>query len=156
MFAIIDGFSVVRAYLRLDNYRYLDIYYLYNDSLRIDMQTVEQQKITTQDQLFTPLVTILDEVTPKTSHVYQSNTPKSSISLKDSLESLFPEQQYDEKNIQSAKKILGSVAENFTTEEVRDIVTEVQYLTNNCLDDFERMIFEGITLKELLHEKNSL
>ena len=42
----------------------------------------------------------------------------------------------------------------FTTEEIRDIVTEMQYLIAISLDNFERGIFEGVTLKELLHEKD--
>lgn len=114
------------------------------------MQIVEQQRLITQDQVFTPLV---DNATPQSSVVHPNNISNTAISIRNSLESLFPEQQYDEKNIQSTKKILGSLADNFTSEQLRDIVSEVQYLTENCLDAFEKSIFEGITLKELLHEK---
>lgn len=116
------------------------------------MQTLEQQPfLITEEQIIAPLVEVLDKVTPSLSPP-QSLSP----SLKESLDQLFPEQQHEDKNIQKAKQILGEKAAEFTTEQFRDLITEVQYLVNTWLDDFERETFNGQTLKELLHEKGKV
>lgn len=118
------------------------------------MNYPQQQLLITNDQIVAPLVEILQEITPK-----PEDKPKStgiSTSLRQTLDDLFPEQQYDEKNIQKAKEILGSLAKEFTPEQLQDVVSEIQYLTESWLDEFERKIFSGLTLRELLHEKGGL
>ena len=95
----------------------------------------QEQLLITQDKLNPPLA---EEEKP---------------SFKESLENLFPEQQYQEKSIQKAKEVLETLADEFTAEHLKDVVTEIQYLAESWLDDFERKIFDGKTLKELLHEK---
>lgn len=72
------------------------------------------------------------------------------------LDDLFPEQKVEEKNIQRAKEILGEIACELTPTQLKDTVVETQYLVNTWLDDFEREIFKGKTLKELLHDKEGL
>ncbi len=99
-----------------------------------------------------PLIEVLEEATPKSPN-FKPSTYQVSDSLKKSLDELFPEQQYDEKDIQKAKEILGSLVLEFTPQQLKDTVTEIQYLTESWLDDFERQIFGGLTLQELLHEK---
>ena len=74
-------------------------------------------------------------------------------SVKQSLDELFPEQKYEDKNLQSANEILGDLATQFTKEQIKDVISEIQYLTDCWLDDFERSIFGGLILKEVLHEK---
>lgn len=69
------------------------------------------------------------------------------------LDQLFPEQEYEEKQIKRTKEILGGKAQVLTNDQLRDITSEVQYLVSIWLDDFERQTFKGLTLKELLHEK---
>lgn len=120
------------------------------------MQAVEQQQLLfTEDKIITPLVKVLQEVTPQPiSH--QPQTTKESSSLKKSLDELFPEQEYEEKNIQKTKEILGDLAYQLTPEQLKDTVAEVQFLAESWLDDFEREIFGGLTLKEMLHEKGGL
>ena len=76
-----------------------------------------------------------------------------SQSVKKTLEELFPEQEYQEKQIKRTKEILGGLANEFTEIQLQGVVTEVQYLAGSWLDGFEREIFDGLTLKELLHEK---
>ncbi|KKP87931.1 MAG: hypothetical protein UR93_C0027G0008, partial [Berkelbacteria bacterium GW2011_GWA2_35_9] len=39
--------------------------------------------------------------------------------------------------------------------ELNDVITEVEYLTESWLDEYERNIFDGLTLQELLHEKGA-
>jgi hypothetical protein len=108
-----------------------------------------------QEQVLIPLTEILDKVAvqpPK--NIAPSESLPQSIS--NSLNSLFPEQQYDDKDIQKAKQILGDVANQFSSEELKVVVTEIQYLVSTWIDDFEKEIFDGKTLRELLHEKGSL
>ncbi len=114
----------------------------------------EQQLLIREEQIITPLEQVFDEVTPKPIP-NQPQEKTAPISLKQSLDNLFPEQQYDEKNIQLAKEVLGDLAKEFTSDQLKDTVTEVQFLTQSWLDDFEREIFGGLTLMELLHEKGS-
>ena len=119
------------------------------------MQTLRQELLITEDKFIPPLIEVLDKVTPKIDNVQPR--PKDSFkSTKDSLDTLFPEQQYDEKNIQKAKEILGTSANQFSSEQLKDVVTEIQFLVTSWLDDFERDAFDGLTLQELLHEKGRL
>lgn len=118
------------------------------------MQTIEQQSLIPEERILTPLVEVLKEVTPKP--ISESPPKETARALTKSLDELFPEQQYDERNVQKAKEILGPLADQFTTDELKDVVSEVQYLVASWLDDFERDIFGGLTLKEVLHEKGNL
>ena len=56
----------------------------------------------------------------------------------------------EEHEIEEARKILGSIAEDFTYEELKNECVKIQYLTETWLDDYERSIFGGKTLRELL------
>lgn len=108
----------------------------------------EQQLLILEEHNLTPLKKVLDA--SLSSHPNpQKNTP----SIKESLDTLFPEQQHEEKQIKKAKEILGTLSEEFTEVQLRDAITEIQFLTEYWLDDFERQIFHGVTLQELLHEK---
>ena len=111
-----------------------------------------QQTLITEEQIVTPLVNILEKTTPKPSLEKENETS----SIKESLDNLFPEQQYEEKDIQKAKDILGLVANNFSPEELKVAVTEIKFLADTWLDDFERETFEGKTLNELLHDKGGV
>ncbi len=73
--------------------------------------------------------------------------------LMHSLNNLFPEQLYEEKNTKKAKEILGNLTDVLTEEDCRDITTTIQFLAISWLDEFEQSIFNGQTLQELLHEK---
>ena len=140
----------------LDNYLYLDIYYLYIDSLiPISYTIMENNKfIITEDKFIPPLIQILEEATP--GHSQEDISPKKPvIILKESLDNIFPEQEYD-KRLQKAKEVLRALTSELSTQQLRDVVSEVQYLVSSWLDDFEREIFKGKTLKELLHEKGGL
>ncbi len=103
--------------------------------------------VVTEEKIITPLKEILDNAVPT------AEPKKVSPTLAQSLDDLFPEQQYDEKNIQKAKEILGPLAAEFTQEQLKDAVVEIQYLCETWLDEFERGVFKGQTLNELLHEK---
>ncbi|OGE32845.1 hypothetical protein A3C59_04450 [Candidatus Daviesbacteria bacterium RIFCSPHIGHO2_02_FULL_36_13] len=119
------------------------------------METAEQQLLITEEQIVTPAIEILNEVSPLVEKT-PSQQLESSKAVVNVLDTLFPEQQFDEKNIQKAKEILGSLTESLSPQQLRDTVAEFQYLVNSWLDDFEREIFKGKTLKELLHEKGGV
>lgn len=72
------------------------------------------------------------------------------------LDKLFPEQEREEKNIKKTKQILGQLSEQFDDQQIKDLIVEIQFLTDSWLDDFERSIFNGLTLQELFHEKGGL
>lgn len=118
------------------------------------MQTHEQLLIT-ENQIITPLIGILNDAVPLDDSIFPK-TKETQVSVRESLDTLFPEQQYDEKDIKKAKEILGVIADEFSPAQFRDVVTEIHYLVEGWLDDFEREIFDGLTLRELLHEKGAL
>ena len=109
----------------------------------------------TEEQILNPAVEILQKVSGQTPS-YIAPAELLSKSVSDSLDALFPEQKHEDKKIQRAKEILGPLANEFTLDQLKNVVIEIQYLAESWLDDFEREIFKGKTLKELLHEKGSL
>lgn len=89
----------------------------------------------------------------KNSTIRSKNTVSQSIQK--TLDDLFPEQAREEKTLKRTKEILGALVDTYSQEQLQDIVAEVQYLVCMWLDDFERNIFSGLTLQELLHEKGT-
>ena len=88
--------------------------------------------------------------------VRQSTGDEPSRSTIQTLDKLFPEQEREEKNIKKTKQILGQLSEQFNDQQLKDLIVETQFLTESWLDDFERSIFNGLTLQELFHEKGAL
>lgn len=92
------------------------------------------------------------------------NTPLSDIptlvknapSIQNSLDSIFPEQKYNEKTLQKAKQVLGEITDEFSDVQLQEAVTEVQFLADCWLDEFEKKTYGGLTLQELLHEKGKV
>lgn len=117
------------------------------------LSVIERNQIVTEQQILQPVPSVLEEITPRPTITKPiAVSPSSEKSIHD----LFPEQEYEDKAIQRAKEILGKTASNFSKEEVRDLVAQVEYLVETWLDDFERDIFKGRTLNELLHERDGL
>lgn len=114
---------------------------------------LKSEAISTENKLVPPLVEVLESTSP----ISQSIPPKAiSSSLKNSLDNLFPEQQYGDKGIQKAREILGSSAKDLGEDQLKDLINEVNFLVSTWLDEYERGIFNGLTLNELLHEKGGL
>jgi len=113
------------------------------------MQTSEQQIIIIDDKIVTPLKDVLNSIDPS----LPRESKDSSISISQSLDVLFPEQQYDDKSIQKAKEILGKTAFEYSKEQLEEVVAEIQYLVTSWLDDYERSILGSRTLSEFLHER---
>lgn len=95
-------------------------------------------------------------------HRSQKHTPSSPIysnikpTLKQDttaalLSQIFPEQNREDKTIKHARAILGELLEKFTTDELQETIILLQYLTESWLDMYERELFDGMTLNELLN-----
>lgn len=116
------------------------------------MQAIEQQVLIPEERIITPLTEVLNTVTSK-----PENTPRATESisptLRQSLDELFPEQMYEDKDIQKAKEILGPISSEYTQEQLKGTIIEIHHLAQSWLDECERSIFKGLTLKEVLHEK---
>jgi len=93
----------------------------------------------------------------KTTPISQSITPKTPdlfnplVSLENTLNSILPTQT-EETNAIKTRKQLGETAKALSDEQIECIATEFQFLANTWLDEYERDVFDGKTLKEVLHE----
>lgn len=71
-------------------------------------------------------------------------------SVEEGLNALFPTYK-EESKLQKARRVLGEeIASEVTDEQLEIFLTEVQFLLDSWLDNFERNIFEGLTLKQIL------
>ncbi|MFA7253334.1 MAG: hypothetical protein WC107_02145 [Patescibacteria group bacterium] len=68
-----------------------------------------------------------------------------------SLSSLFGDNQ-EESKIQKARAILGETAIDIPDNELNTYLTEFQYLLDEWLDEYEKQLFNGKTLQQLLRE----
>lgn len=110
---------------------------------------VQQNLFNTSDKILIPAIKVLNQpIHPS------EKTPTEPIET--TLESMFPEQSYEEKDIKQAKEILGDLATEFTPQELKYELIKIQFLVESWLDEFERNTFQGKTLRELLHEKGGL
>ena len=82
------------------------------------------------------------------------NEPVASISapqgVYDQINNQFSEQDNQRKTIQEAREILGESAKDLTDEQVYDLANEIQYLVDSWLEEYEKDIFDGKTLDELI------
>lgn len=113
---------------------------------------IGRNQIITEQQVLLPVTRVFEEVAPRQIIARpQAIVP----SYAQAIQEMFPEQEREEKNIQLAKKSLGTLATQFSPEELKSVINEVEFLTETWLDEFERSIFKGLTLQELLHEKGA-
>lgn len=68
----------------------------------------------------------------------------------DQLNQLFDIQDKEQKEVQEAREILGDSAKDLSDSQVYDLVNEVQYLVDSWLEEYEKKVFDGKTLDELL------
>lgn len=64
---------------------------------------------------------------------------------------LFNAQDEREKAILEAKEILGDSAKELTDDQIYEMVCEMQFLADSWLEEYEREVFDGKTLIELLN-----
>ncbi len=78
-----------------------------------------------------------------------SNFPQTT-DLSTVLSAMFPEQNYEDKKVQKAKAILGST---YSTEDIKALIASFEYLIGKWSVEYERSIFNNMTLKELLQTR---
>lgn len=76
--------------------------------------------------------------------------------LFDPLENAFKEilpQNTEDKIVTKMRRMLGDKAKEMSDDQVQCIATKFQFLIEIWLDEFEKDVFNGMTLKEVLNEK---
>jgi len=69
--------------------------------------------------------------------------------LKNAFDEIFP-QNLEENTVLKMRRSLGERAINMSDEEVQCVATKFQFLIDTWLDEFEKEVFNGMTLKEVL------
>ena len=64
---------------------------------------------------------------------------------------MFVEQDQQQTAVKEARGILGETAEDLTDDQVYELVNEVQFLVDTWIEEFEKKVFEGKTLNEMLN-----
>lgn len=113
----------------------------------MSLELEQFRQVFTREEIVKPFVQIFDK---------SANNFKKNLSIIESLDVMFPEQKHQDKDLIKTKEVLGELSESFTDLQLKEIITDVDFLVENWLDEFEQEIFEGKTLKELLHEKGGL
>lgn len=93
---------------------------------------------------------ITNEIVPL---IKNDNRIKELQSLNSLLTTLYPENRPEDKEILTVKKILGEKGSAMSYEEIKDLIAKVQYLIDSMLNQFERKLYKGKTLQELLSSK---
>lgn len=79
-----------------------------------------------------------------------TNLPQISDGIYDELNQNFQKEDEKQKAIQEVRDILGNAGEQLTDEQVCDLTSEIQYLVDTWLEEYEQKVFDGKTLRELL------
>ncbi len=72
--------------------------------------------------------------------------------LSNALEQIFTSQQEENQTLR-ARRIMGNLVSEIVDEELEIFVTEFQYLIDEWLDCFEKQVFGGKTLKQVLGQE---
>ena len=81
-----------------------------------------------------------------------TNIASSQTSLENVLSSILPSQTEENKTTRT-RKHLGKIGHLVSDEQIECITAEFQFLINTWLDEYEREVFNGITLNEVLNER---
>ena len=80
------------------------------------------------------------------------NQPHPQSTLENAFKAIFPQNSEQENNVIRTRRILGKTAQTLSDAQIETIVSEFQFLTNAWLDEFEKEIFSGLTLKEVINQ----
>lgn len=86
----------------------------------------------------------------KNTSFLSSHPQSNSHGVYDQINSYFSGQDQQSKTVLEAREILGKSANSLSDEEVYELVTEMQYLVDGWLEEYEKTVFDGKTLKELV------
>ena len=70
-------------------------------------------------------------------------------SFETTLQVLFPDAQ-EENKLQKARRVLGESVNQIPDEQLEVFLTEMEYLLNGWFDYYEKQLFNGMTLKQVL------
>ena len=73
------------------------------------------------------------------------------LSIETALNKILPLSSEETKIIRM-RKALGETAQILSNEQIENITTEFQFLIDSWMDEYERDVFSGMTLKEVLNE----
>jgi len=94
------------------------------------------------------------ESTPKISPQLVKESPKELLlpasKLETTINSLFPTQA-EENKIARMRGHLGQTAKDLSDTQIETIVTEFQFLIDSWMDEYEKGVLNGKTLKEVLN-----
>ena len=113
--------------------------------MSLELAHIKQQY--TRQEVVIPFVQVFDQSALKF---------KQNLTITESLDVMFPEQKRQDKDVLKAKEALGELAKEFTELELKEVITDVDFMVESWLDDFERELFKGKTMQELLHEKGGI
>ncbi len=116
----------------------------------IEIQRLGKENYIKQQELFrTPL---LDPSFLNKTPTITVPQPESPIDhgTYDKLNQIFEEQTEDQKIILEAREILGEDAAKCSDEQLINLISEMKYLLETWMEEFERSIFDGKTLNELI------
>lgn len=94
--------------------------------------------------------TVIDQPERATKAIFDLATGQRRT-LQTALGEIFPEKQ-EETLIVLTRRIMGDAIADLSDDELRIFITKFQYLIDCWLDEFEREVFDGLTLKQLLME----
>lgn len=83
-------------------------------------------------------------------NAYQEMVPRR-IDQKVILDSIFPTRQ-EETKIAKARRILEEIGSDLSDEELEIYLIKFEFLLDTWIDNFEKIIFDGKTLNQLLRE----
>ncbi len=89
------------------------------------------------------------EVSHVNPYINASNPQSSTESV---INSIFPNQAEEDK-ITRTRRYLGETAKILSDEQIERTTTEFQFLIDSWLDEYEKEIFSGKTLKEVLNNE---
>jgi microcompartment protein CcmL/EutN len=111
------------------------------------MQILELPLFTSQESI-NKNTSPAKQVTPNQT---QRPLPNPHDSIETVLQSMFP-QQTEENKIIRTKRILGKTANSLSDEQIECINSEFKFLADAWLDEYEKEVFGGKTLKEVINE----
>ncbi len=76
--------------------------------------------------------------------------PNPQTPLENAINSLFPTEE-EESKIARMRGHLGETAKDLSDTQVETIITEFQFLIDTWLDEYEKEVFSGLTLKDVLN-----
>ena len=63
----------------------------------------------------------------------------------------FVSQPNKESQIKKSRRVLGEIASDLSDDDLQIFLTEIQYLINSWFDQYEKQIFKGQTLRQILN-----